>query len=62
MPCLRLLATEVVVLKGLDPLQWRWWEWLKWSAMVDRVLEVPAVTQGVAHLLVVQTLAIENFI
>jgi hypothetical protein len=42
-----------------------WWgrrQRLEWSAVPDRVLEVPAVPKGVAHVLVVRTLGIKDVV
>jgi hypothetical protein len=39
---------------------WGRWQRLEWSAVPDGVLEVSIVPKGVAHVLVVQTLGIED--
>lgn len=56
------LLLRLLLWKGLIPSRWWWRERLKRAAVAGRVFEVPTVTQSVAHLLVVQTLAIEDFV
>jgi hypothetical protein len=46
---------------ALIPSGWRPREWLKWLVMADIVLEVPAVMQGMAPILVLGAQTIENF-
>jgi hypothetical protein len=43
-------------------LWWGRWQWPEWSIEVDCVLEVPTITQGVAHLLVVRALGVEDLV
>jgi hypothetical protein len=41
---------------------WGRWQRLEGSAVPDRVLEVSAVPEGVAHVLVVRTLGVEDIV